>query len=271
MVLMIEKSIAFVKRDFLSEASYKFAYILQFFKMFLSLVVFFFISKLLGNFGGLQLKPYGGNYFAFVLIGIAFFSYLDISMRGLSGVIRRGQTQGTLEALLVTQTSIPNIILASIIYPFLKATLNVAIYLLLGGLIFGVKMGNANITSAAIILLLSITAFSGLGILSASFIMVFKQGDPIGWIIGAGSSLLGGLYYPISILPHWVQKISFLLPVTYSLEGMRLALLKGHGLHQLSSIILMLIGFSIILLPVSLIAFNYAVRKAKIDGSLNHY
>ena len=83
-------------------------------------------------------------------------------MGGLSSVIRRGQTQGTLEALLVTQTSIPNIIVASIIYPFIKASFNVAVYLLLGGLIFGVKMGNTNIISATIILFLSITSFKRL-------------------------------------------------------------------------------------------------------------
>jgi len=244
---------------------------LQYAKVFLSLVIFFFISKLLGDFGAPHLKPYGGNYFAFVLIGIAFFGYLGISMQGLSRVIRQGQTQGTLEALLVTQTSIPNIIMSSMIYPYIKATFNVVVYLLLGGLIFGVSMNNANIISALTILLLTITSFSGLGILSASFIIVFKQGDPIGWIIGAGSSLLGGLYYPISILPDWVKKISYLFPVTYSLEGMRLALLKGHPLHQLTSIIFILAAFSVVLLPVSLIVFNYAVRRAKIDGSLNQY
>ena len=262
---------AFIKRDFLSEVSYKLAFMLQYVKVFLSLVIFFFISKLLGDFGAPHLKPYGGNYFAFVLIGIAFFGYLGISMQGLSRVIRQGQTQGTLEALLVTRTSIPNIIMSSMIYPYIKATFNVAVYLLLGGLIFGVSMANANIVSALTILLLTITSFSGLGILSASFIIVFKQGDPIGWIIGAGSSLLGGLYYPISILPDWVKKISYLFPVTYSLEGMRLALLKGHPLHQLTSIIFILAAFSVVLLPVSLIVFNYAVRRAKIDGSLNHY
>jgi len=271
MKMIFQKAIAFIKRDFLSEISYKFAFMMQFVRMFLSLIVFFFVSKMIGDFGANHLKPYGGNYFAFVLIGIAFFGYLQISMRGLSNVIRQGQTQGTLEALLVTQTSIPNIVVASLIYPYIKASFNVIIYLFLGGLIFGVKMGNANILSAIIILLLSITSFCGLGILSASFIMVFKQGDPIGWVIGTGSSLLGGLYYPISILPSWVKKISYLFPVTYSLEGLRLALLKGQPLNQLTFVIFMLTAFSIVLLPVSLIVFNYAVKRAKIDGSLNHY
>ena len=266
-----QKVFAFVKRDFLSESSYKLAFVMEFIKMFMYLVVFFFISKMLGNFGAPNLKPYGGNYFAFVLIGIAFFGYLDISMKGLSSVIRQGQTQGTLEALLVTQTSIPCIIVSSILYPFIKATINVVMYLFLGALIFGVKIGNANIISSLTILFLSVTSFSGLGILSASFIMVFKQGDPIGWLIGAGSSLLGGLYFPISILPGWVQKISYIFPATYSLEGMWLALLQGQGLRQLSSVIVMLTVFTVVLLPISLVAFNYAVNRAKIDGSLNHY
>jgi ABC-2 type transport system permease protein len=271
MGLSIEKPIAFIRRDFINETSYKFAFLMQFFGIFISTLTFFFLSKLLGDTGLRYLEPYGGNYFAFVLIGIALFSYLRVSMQSLSRVIREGQMLGTLEAMLVTQTEIPTIIISSSFYSFIWASFRVAVYLMLGASIFGVNIGNANVLAALVILFLTIISFGGLGIISASFVMVLKKGDPINWVFTAFSGFLGGLYFPISVLPHWLRNFSYLLPVTYSLEGMRLALLKGYSLNDLRTTILALTVFSAVIIPLSILIFEFAVRRAKIDGSLAHY
>ena len=108
----IEKPLAFVWRDFINELSYKSAFLMQFISVLISPVTFFFISKLFGNFGVSHLKPYGGDYFSFALIGVAIFNYLKVSMEGISKSIQEGQMLGTLGALLVTQTGSNN-------YPFL--------------------------------------------------------------------------------------------------------------------------------------------------------
>jgi len=269
--MFIEKPLAFVWRDFIDDASYKFAFLLQFFNMFISTAIFFFLSKLIGNVGKTYLEPYGGNYFSFVLIGVAFYSYLGVSMRSLTGTIRRGQMLGTLEALLVTQTEIPTIVFSSSIYSFIWASLRVAVYLIMGAFIFGVNLSNTNLAGAFVMLFLTIISFSSLGIISASFIMVLKKGDPVGWLFTGVSGLLGGLYYPISVLPDWLQMFSYLLPVTYALEGMRLAVLKGYSLMELMPNVLALLVFSVIMLPFSMLAFGFAVRKAKKDGTLTQY
>jgi ABC-2 type transport system permease protein len=269
--LFMGKPLAFVWRDFIDDMSYKFAFLMQFINIFISTAIFFFLSKLLGNLGDAYLKPYGGNYFSFVLIGIAFYSYLGVSMRALTATIRKGQMLGTLEALLVTQTEIPTIILSSSIYSFIWASVKVAIYLLLGALVFGADMGNANIAGAFVVLVLTIISFGSLGILSASFIMVLKRGDPVSWVFGGISGLLGGLYYPVSVLPGWLQTLSYLLPVTYALEGMRMAVLRGYSLSALMPNILALLVFSVIMLPLSIMAFGFAVKKAKRDGTLTQY
>ena len=118
---------------------------------------------------------------------------------------------------------------------------------------------------------MTIISFSSFGIISASFVMVLKRGDPISSIFTSVSGILGGLYYPVSILPGWLQKMSYLLPVTYSLEGMRLALLQGYSLRELMPNIVALLLFSIIMLPLSIFIFGYAVKRAKIDGTLTQY
>jgi ABC-2 type transport system permease protein len=147
----------------------------------------------------------------------------------------------------------------------------VVAYLLLGLFLFGVSMSGANVPAAILILALTVITFGSIGIISASLIMVIKKGDPVGWIFTSLSWLLGGVIYPVSILPDWLQKFSYLLPITYSLEGMRLALLKGFSTTALLPHISVLAFFSTILLPISVGLFGYGVKRAKIDGSLTHY
>ncbi|MBM2832877.1 MAG: type transporter [Candidatus Brocadiaceae bacterium] len=271
MLSFIEKMLAFLWRDCINESSYKLSLLLEFIGVLVSTITYFFLSKILGEVGVSYLRPYGGNYFSFILIGVAFFSYLKISIDGISKSIREGQMLGTLEALLVTQTGIPTIIISSSLYSFMFASLKVAMYLLLGVFAFGVNMENANYAGALIILFLTILSFSSFGILSASFIMVFKKGDPVSAIFTSVSGVLGGVFYPVSVLPAWVQKLSHMLPVMDSLDGMRLSLLQGYSLNELMPNILSLTLFSIIMLPLSLFIFAYAVKRAKIDGTLTQY
>jgi ABC-2 type transport system permease protein len=172
---------------------------------------------------------------------------------------------------LVTQTEIPTIIVSSSLYSFLWASFKVAVYLFLGIALFGIDIGNANLAGAFLILILTITSFTSFGIISASFVMVLKKGDPVGWLFTSLSALLGGLYYPVSVLPDWLQYLSYLLPVTYALEGMRLALLKGYSIYELFPNIIALVLFSCIMMPLSIVIFGYAVKRAKKEGSLTHY
>jgi ABC-2 type transport system permease protein len=271
MVLFLIKIFAFVKRDFQNEISYRISFLLQIFGIFINVSVFFFLSKLLGSAQMPQLAEYSGNYFAFVLIGIAFTNYMGVALNSLSSSIREGQIMGTLEALLVTQTEIPTIIISSSVYGFLFTTLRVIIFIVIGVLFYGLDLSRANYAGAVIILLISIFAFSSFGILSASFVMVLKKGDPVASTFSGISWLLGGVYYPVSILPSWLKPFSYFLPITYSLEGMRLALIKGASFYNLLPSIFSLLLFTAILMPVSIYSFQYAIRLAKRDGSLTHY
>jgi len=269
--IFFRKCWALVKRDFLNEISYKFSFFLQLFGILFSVLVFYFLSRLFVGSEVPYLKPYGGDYFAFVLIGIAFSNYLQVSVRSLSKNIREAQMMGTLEALLVTQTDIPTIIFGSAIYSYLLTSFEVFIYLVLGALFFGVNFSAANYGGAFLLLILTITSFSSIGIFSTSFIMIFKKGDPTTWLVTSLSWLLGGVFYPVQILPSWLEKLAYLLPITYALDGMRMALLQGHSLYQLRANILALSIFTIFLLPISIFVFGKAVKRAKIEGSLAQY
>jgi ABC-2 type transport system permease protein len=163
------------------------------------------------------------------------------------------------------------IILGSSLYNFLWATAVIVVYLVLGGLFFGARLAGANLLSAAVVLVLTVTSFSSLGILSACFILVFKKGDPLGWAIQGLAGLVCGVIYPVEVLPHWLQFVSRLIPVTYALRAMRLAVLQGSSLARMAGDVLALVGFTVVLLPFSLWLFGLSVRKAKRDGTLTQY
>jgi len=114
-----------------------------------------------------------------------------------------------------------------------------------------------------------------LGILSASFAMVFKRGDPFGIFLGAGSALFSGVFFPTQLLRDYagpkLGNISLILPATHGLQGIRQVLIEGHGLSQVTQPLFILLGFLVVLLPFSLWVFSRAVRRAKREGSLIQY
>ena len=83
--------------------------------------------------------------------------------------------------------------------------------------------------------------------------------------------MLAGVYYPISVLPDWLEPLSRALPLTYALDAMRLTMLQGSSLYEVRSDIVALAAFTVVLTPVALFVFRLALRRAKMEGSLIQY
>lgn len=263
---------ALVKRDMLSEISYRFSFFMQITEIFLTVAALYFLSRLVGQDTINQyLAPYGGNYFAFAIIGVAFYSYFDIGFTSFAAQLREAQTTGTLEAMLSTPAGLSTIILGSSLWAFIMATMRVMVILLSGAFLLDSGMRTSNLPLALLILLLTVASASSFGIVAASFIMVVKRGDPISWLFRSASWLLGGVVFPVAILPDWMQKLALLLPTTHALRAMRLALLQGKSVSDVLPEIAALCVFCFLLLPVSLRVLRYAVQRAKQEGTLTHY
>jgi ABC-2 type transport system permease protein len=267
----MRKLLAFLKRDFLEESSYKLYFISSLTGIVVSSATFFFISKLIPGSGSSILAPYGGDYFSFVIIGIAFSNILVIFQHGLPEVIRSAQITGTLEALLVTKTSVLTILVGSSLYSLLMSFLRTVFHLLLALLVFGMKLGHVNWPGVISVFCLTTVCFVSVGILSASFILVYKKGNPFGFFFGSAAGFFGGVFFPIAVFPDWLRWISHLLPITYSLRGLRLSFLASVEFSEVLPSIAALAVFSLILFPLSLFVFQFSLKKAKRDGSLIQY
>jgi len=261
---------AFLKRDLIIATSYRFAFAMQLLSIFIAVPVFSFFGKMFESSGTGPLAAYDGNYFAFLLIGVAFLDYLAISLRTFNQSLRDSQVMGTLEIVLLSPTTLTKLLIYSSLYAYTLTTIRFSLYLF-AGLLFGLDLQDANVPAAAAILLLSVVCFASFGILSAGVIMVVKRGDILNVAFSAGSLLLGGVLYPTAMLPEWLQVVAKFLPLTHGLEGMRLALLRGYSTTALLPQFIFLALFAAVMLPISLGVFQLSVRWSKMTGTLSHY
>ena len=263
---------AFLVRDFHTQISYRAAFALSFVGLFFRAFIFFFISRFIGDVAALGLTSagYQGDYFAFVLIGLAFNLYVGLGLTAFAEALREAQTTGTLEAMMMTPTPVSLMVVGSAGWSYAFTTLRMVVYLGLGVLL-GMDLGGANWGLAAVALLLALIAFASIGIIAASVIMVIKRGDPITALVANVSALVGGVYYPIEVLPPWLQTVAQFVPLTHALRLMRLTLLNGAGWAEVQADFFALTAFALVLFPLSLLTFHYAVNKARRDGSLAQY
>ncbi|MGB0034021.1 MAG: ABC transporter permease [Candidatus Acidiferrales bacterium] len=266
----LRKIAAFFWRDLAIARGYRGALVLETLESLFGVATFYYLSRFVQSPELARELPPGSNYFAFALVGFAFFDYLSVSLSAFDLSLEEARQNRTLEALLVTQTPLPVILAGSAIYPFVALALRTCVYLAWGALLFGFAPRGANWPGALLILLASILAFAGLGILSASYSVLFKRGNPAKWVVLGVSGLVGGMMYPVTILPQPLQMLARLVPVTYSLEGMRAALLSGAGWSELWPSLVALLIFAAILLPLSFGIFAWALRRTKITGTLTH-
>jgi len=262
---------AFFKRDVTIAFSYRTSMVAQLGGNLLVLSIFYFIGKLIDASDNPALQPYQGGYLAFLLIGIALADCVGVALTTFATQIREGQLTGTLEATLMSPVKLPIILLYSSLWNYCFSGFRFLFYVVVGSLIYGVSVTDANLGSSLVIFVLTVGCFTGLGILWASVILLLKRGEGILTAIGLIVLVLSGVVFPRELLPEWLQFVAELIPLAPALDGMRLAILQGQDLGDLSFVLLKLAAFTIVLLPLGMAAFSYAVAIAKRTGSLVEY
>ena len=268
---MIHALWAMLLRDIRHEASYKLAFLMQLLGSFHVFLLFLFLSRMFTGLPVQSLQKYGGSYFPFVLTGIAVQHYLFIALNTFSGQLREAQMLGTFEAVLVCPIPLPVYLAGSVLFSFVLNTFHILVFLLAGALMGVFPLSAGQLPQLALVLGFSAATFSSIGILTASYCVVFKKGNPVAWLLTISSSLLGGVYFPASVLPHWLQTISAWVPMTHCLNALRGTLLQGKDLHGIGGSLTILGVWSLVGLPMSGLTFLLAIRRGRRTGTLGHY
>jgi ABC-2 type transport system permease protein len=258
---------AIVLRDFLVARSYSVAVGLDLLLGLVNLLLYYFISR---TFADAAPASLGGapSYFAFAAVGIVIVTVINAAAAAVAIRIREEQLTGTLEATISQPVSHTGLAAGMTGLPFLMAFVRGGLYLLLAVLLLDLEFPRADWLGVILVLAMSGIALSCLGIASAAMVMVVKRGDVV---VGLGLLALGlmsGAFFPISVLPEWLQQVAEVVPPRFSFDGLRSALFEGSGWGD---DLLVLWLFALTLVPLSLWAFGAAMRFARRAGSIAEY
>lgn len=261
---------AFLRKDYRLHVSYRLSFWMQVLGIVFSVASYFFLAQFSGRSAEELLAAYQGNFFAFVLLGIVLWHLLSTSLYAFAEAIRSEQGQGTFEALLLAPLGLPTLLGGLVVWTFALALAEAAGYLLVGQVLFGLRLHESNVAAALLALLLLLCSSCGAGLWAAAVIVVLKRGDPLAWLYADGSALLAGVFYPPEVLPDALQRLAALVPLTYALRALREALLGGATWAALAPDLVVLALFAVATLPSGLWACARALELARRAGSLGH-
>jgi ABC-2 type transport system permease protein len=258
---------AIVLRDYAVTRSYRFALLLDFALAILDLCVYYYISKALP--GASQEDLDGApSYFAFVTVGLAVTVVIGSASAQLAQRVREEQLTGTLEALVTQPVKSSELAFGLGGLPFLLALTRAAVYLLVATAFLGVSFANADWLGFVIVLLATGGALLGLGIALGALVLVIKRATVAVTLATFALGLLGGAFFPVSVLPDWLQPIAAVVPTRFAFDGLRAALFQGGGWAEDAAALLAIAAVSV---PVALRLFSAALGYCRRTGSLVQY
>ena len=209
------------------------------------------------------------EYMTFLLIGALIWSYLSMIFDILSETVQWERWEGTIEYTFMSPTSRVTHLLGMGVYAIVYGILRTAIVLGASMVLFDLELGAANYASALIVLAVCSVSLVGFGVVAAVMPLLSpEKGQQVTYIVSALLLLVSGVYYPVGVLPGWMQSISTVSPVTYGLEGIRAALQKGAGVAELWGFIWPLLVMGVVFVPLGIWIFHLGERYAKRTGKL---
>lgn len=258
--------LAVLKRDLSVYLSYRVRFASQLLTSVFSLTLFYYVSRLVHVSG----FPSPESYFAFVVVGIALVSVL-YSCFSVSELVRQELVAGTFERLMLSPFGPIRSMVAMSLFPLLYSFVLAALTLGIGWIVFGLQLHWSTVPLSVPAMALALLAFLPFGLIFAALTIATKQGSVgTSWVI-ALISIVGGLYFPVSLLPGWAQTAAELQPFTAATEVLRHLLVNSPQQTSIGTALAKLAGFAAVLLPLSLIAVQQAIRFGQRRGTIIEY
>jgi len=213
--------------------------------------------------------PGGADLTTYLLIGAMLWSYLSMLFDILSETVSWERWEGTIEYTFMSPASRATHLIGTSIYAVIYGLIRAVVMFLIIALFFDLEVSGANYPAAFAILAICSVSLVGFGMCAAVMPLLSpEKGQQVTMIFGSTLLLISGVYYPVEVLPSWMQALAKVSPVTYALEGVRAALLDGAPLTSLWSSIWPLLIMGAVCIPLGLWVFHLGERYAKRTGRL---
>lgn len=267
----MRETLALMRVGWLSALSYRLNMLFSLVGLLATFVPVFLVSGALQPVAANSIRNEGGEYFGFLVFGLATITVVTAAVNVIPAVITSTIGNGTLELLLTTPTRTPSIVLGLAAYDLAWSVVRCLI-LIVTGVAFGMSTHVAGIPMTFVALGLTMLAYMGAGLALAAMILAFRTIGPLATGLVAASALLGGAYYSTTVIPTWIQNLAVIFPLTYGLRIMRRSWLQGdYHWAAVGPDLVILATLALVSLLLGALLFRLALDHARREGTLGQY
>jgi ABC-2 type transport system permease protein len=202
-----------------------------------------------------------------LLVGGVIWAFLGIIFEIVTETVAWERWEGTIEYTFMAPVSRPVHLIGMGVYAVLYGLVRASLVFIAVVAFIGINLPNANYAAAVSLLAIASVAFIGVGMMTAVLPLISpEKGTQLGFVAQGLMLVVSGVYYPVSVLPEWMQWISKISPATYALRGCRASIIDGTGLQWANVWPLMIIA--VLATPIGLAIFRVGERHAKKHGKL---
>ena len=215
-----------------------------------------------------HLPPEKENTLATVLlVGATIWAFLGIIFEFMTETVAWERWEGTIEYTFMAPLSRSMHLGGMGAYAVLYGLIRASILFGVVAAFIGIHMPNANFGAALALLALASVSFIGVGIMTSVLPLISpEKGAQLGFVCQGVMLVVSGVYYPVSVMPEWMQWIAKFSPATYALRGVRASILDGAPLAW--GDVWPLLVIATLAIPLGLAVFHSGERYAKRHGKL---
>jgi ABC-2 type transport system permease protein len=224
----------------------------------------------MGQITGTQTQVNTRYLVLYLLIGTLVWRFLSTIFYWMTNLINIERWEGTIEYTLMAPVRRFTHMAGQTYFAVGYSMLFTGVILAITAAMFQIDLSHANLLGGALLLLAGSISFVGIGIMASVLPLLFpERGEQMTHVFIALLLLVSGVYYPVTVLPEFLQKISVFSPATYVLDGSRKALLEGTPTLQLWPYVWPALLIGLVLVPFGLWVFGQAEKYAKRTGRLH--
>jgi ABC-2 type transport system permease protein len=182
--------------------------------------------------------------------------FATFTMVGGAVVLLEERQAGTLRRLLVMPIRKSTILLGKLLGIHVSGIIQTLILILFGALAFGVPWGSAPLALAVMVVAFSL-AITALGLMFAALTKTLAQANALSTIVVLSIAALGGAWWPLDIVPGWMQTLGRLSPISWAMDGFHDIITRGLGVTAVLPEAGILLAFTAVFLAVGVWRFRY--------------
>jgi ABC-2 type transport system permease protein len=254
-------------RDYRIFTSYRMRALTTLFTATMGVTLFYYVSRLVNS-------PQIGSaddYFGFVVVGTVILEVMTSTLTAPVGTLRAELVAGTFERMVVSPFGAAASIVSLAIFPALLGLAVGCVTLTIATVIFGLQLEAATAPLAIPAAIFSAASFAPFGVALAALAITFKGTNAGATFIIAGLSLVAGLYFPVELLPDWLEWASEVQPMTPAADLLRHLLLGTEMSTSVAEAMLKLLLFAALMLPLAVVGLRVAIERSRRRGTITEY